>query len=81
VADAEVTISNGDAPDSVVARTTTSSGGYFSFNGIRFRHVLIRVRKPGFAPASRSIHLTRWPDDGPWGIELTPDARPESGGD
>jgi WD40 repeat protein len=80
VADAEVAIYNGDAPDSLIARTTTSPGGYFSFNGIRFRHVLIRVRKSGFAPAAKYIHLTRWANEGPWGIELTPDARPESGG-
>lgn len=76
VAGAEVTISNGDAPDSVIARTTTSSGGYFSFNGIRFRHVLIRVWKPGFAPGVKYIHVNRWADDRPWGIELTPEARP-----
>lgn len=80
VAGAEVTISNGDAPDSVIARTTTSPGGYFSFNAIRFRHVLIRVRKPGFAPGVKYIHVNRWADDGPWGIELTPETRPESGG-
>jgi WD40 repeat protein len=81
VAGAEVAISNGDAPDSVIARTTTSAGGYFSFNGIRFRHVVIRVRKPGFAPGVKYIHVNRWADDGPWGIELTPEMRPaESGG-
>jgi WD40 repeat protein len=81
VAGAEVAISNGDAPDSVIARTTTSSGGYFSFNGIRFRHVVIRVRKPGFAPGVKYIHVNRWENDGPWGIELTPETRPaESGG-
>ena len=72
VADAEVTISDGAAPDAVIARTTTSPGGYFSFNGIRFRHVLIRVQKPGFAPGVKYIHVNRWADDGPWGIELTP---------
>lgn len=76
VAGAEVAISNGDAPDSVIAQTTTSPGGYFSFNGIRFRHVLIRVRKSGFAPGIKYIHLTRWADEGPWGIELTPETRP-----
>jgi hypothetical protein len=76
VAGAEVAISNGDAPDAVIARTTTSPGGYFSFNGIRFRHVLIRVRKPGFAPGVKYIHVNRWADDGPWGIELTPERRP-----
>jgi len=76
VAGAEVAISNGDAPDSVIARTTTSPGGYFSFNGIRFRHVVIRVRKPGFAPTVKYIHVNRWADDGPWGIELTPETRP-----
>jgi WD40 repeat protein len=73
---AEVAISNGDAPDSVLARTTTSSGGYFSFNGIRFRHVLIRVRKAGFAPGVKYIHVNRWEQDGPWWIELTPDTHP-----
>jgi len=72
VADAEVAISNGDAPDSAVARATTSSGGYFSFNGIRFRHIVIRVRKPGFAPGVKYIHLDRFNNDGPWGIELKP---------
>jgi len=70
---AEVTISNGDVPDSVVARRATSAGGYFSFAGIRFRHVVIRVRKPGFAPGVKYIHVNRWEDDGPWGIELTPE--------
>ena len=74
VANAEVAISNGDAPDSVIARATTSSGGYFSFNGIRFRHVVIRVRKPGFAPAIKYIHLDRYNNDGPWGIELKPES-------
>jgi len=81
VAGAEVAIGNGDAPDSVIARTTTSPGGYFSFSGIRFRHVLIRVRKPGFAPGIKYIHVNRWADDGPWSIELTPLTRPaESAG-
>jgi WD40 repeat protein len=81
VAGAEVTISDGAAPGAVIARTTTSPGGYFSFTGIRFRHVLIRVRKPGFAPGVRYIHVNRWADEGPWGIELTPETRPaESGG-
>jgi len=80
VAAAEVTISDGAAPDSVIARTTTSSGGYFSFNGIRFRHVLIRVRKPGFAPGIKYIHVNRWADEGPWGIELTPDTPPAKSG-
>jgi len=73
---AEVAISNGDAPDSVIARTTTSPGGYFSFNGIRFRHVLIRVQKPGFAPGVKYIHVNRWENDGPWGIELKAETRP-----
>jgi WD40 repeat protein len=78
---AEVTISDGAAPDAVIARTTTSSGGYFSFNGIRFRHVLIRVRKPGFATGVSYIHLSRWADEGPWGVELRPDTPPvKSGG-
>jgi len=76
VAGAEVTISDGAAPDAVIARTTTSPGGYFSFNGIRFRHVLIRVRKPGFAPGGKYIPVNRWADEGPWGIELTPETRP-----
>jgi WD40 repeat protein len=76
VADAEVAIINGDAPAAVIARTTTSPGGYFSFNGIRFRHVLVRVRKSGFAPAVRYIHLTGREDDGPWGVELTASASP-----
>ncbi|HEY4953999.1 MAG TPA: hypothetical protein VII02_03845 [Gemmatimonadaceae bacterium] len=76
VAGAEVTISDGAAPDAVIARTTTSPGGYFSFNGIRFRHVLIRVRKLGFAPGVKFIHVNRWADEGPWGIELTPETRP-----
>jgi hypothetical protein len=81
VAGAEVAISNGDAPDSVIGRATTSAGGYFSFNGIRFRHVLIRVQKTGFAPGVKYIHVNAWADDGPWGIELTPETRPaESGG-
>jgi len=70
---ADVTIMNGDAPDSVIARATTSSGGYFSFNGIRFRHVLIRVRKAGFAPGVQYIHLMRW-EDGPFGVELKADS-------
>jgi WD40 repeat protein len=73
VGGADVTISNGDMPDSVIARATTSPGGYFSFNGIRFRHVLIRVRKPGFAPQELYIHVNRWENDGPWGIELRRD--------
>jgi WD40 repeat protein len=72
VAGAAVEIINGDAPDSVVARTVTSPGGYFSFNGIRFRHILIRVRAPGFAPGIKYIHGNRWENDGPWGIELSP---------
>ena len=81
VADADVTISDGATPDSVIARTTTSPGGYFSFNGIRFRHVVIRVQKPGFAPGIKFIHMRGWGNDGPWGIELTPEIRPtESGG-
>lgn len=81
VAGAEVEISNGDAPDAVVARTTASSGGYASFTGIRFRHVLIRARSPGFAPAVKYIHVARWENDGPWLIELAPEVRPtESGG-
>jgi WD40 repeat protein len=74
VADAEVTISDGDAPDSVVARATTSPGGYVSFNGIRFRHVIIRVQKAGFAPGVKYIHLTGWGDGGPWGIQLKPES-------
>jgi WD40 repeat protein len=73
VADAEVTISDGDEPDSIVARAKTSSGGYVSFNGIRFRHVLIRAHKTGFAPGVKYIHLTGWGDGGPWGIELKPE--------
>ena len=82
VADAEVTISNGDAPDSVIARATTSPGGYFSFSGIRFRHVVIRVRKPGFAPGIKYIHVERFDNYGPWGIELKPEMPPgESAGD
>ena len=76
VAGAEVAISNGDAPDSVIARTTTSSGGYFSFNGIRFRHVLFRVRKPGFVSGVKYIHVNRWENDGPWGIELKAETGP-----
>ncbi|HJQ54230.1 MAG TPA: carboxypeptidase regulatory-like domain-containing protein [Gemmatimonadaceae bacterium] len=72
VADAEVTISEANAPDSVVARTTTSSGGYFSFPGIRFRHVVVHVRKIGFQTGVKYIHLNRWADEGPWSIELTP---------
>jgi WD40 repeat protein len=80
VAAAEVTISDGAAPDAIIARTTTSSGGYFSFTGIRFRHVLIRVRKPGFAPGIKYIHLSRWADEGPWGIELTPETSPAKSG-
>jgi WD40 repeat protein len=80
VAEAEVAISNGEAPDSVIARATTSPGGYFSFNGIRFRHVVIRVRKPGFAPAVKYIHLDRYNNDGPWGIELKPETRPAESG-
>jgi WD40 repeat protein len=73
---AEVAISNGEIPDSVIARTTTSPGGYFSFNGIRFRHVMIRVRKPGFAPGVEYIHVNRWADDGTWGIELKAETPP-----
>jgi WD40 repeat protein len=80
VAGAQVTISDGAAPDVVIARTTTSPGGYFSFNGIRFRHVVIRVRQPGFGPAVKYIHVNRWADEGPWGIELTPDTRPVKSG-
>jgi len=76
VAGADVTISDGAAPDAVIARTTTSPGGYFSFNGIRFRHVLIRVRKPGFAPGVKYIHVSRWEQDGPWGIELKAETVP-----
>jgi dipeptidyl aminopeptidase/acylaminoacyl peptidase len=72
VADAVVEILNGDAPDSVVARTTTSYGGYFSFTGIRFRHALIRVHKPGFETGVRYIHVSLWGDEGASGIELTP---------
>jgi len=82
VGNADVAIMNGDAPDSVIARTTTSAGGYFSFNGIRFRHILIRVRAMGFATAVKYIHVMRWENDGPWGIELTPLTRlDESGAD
>jgi WD40 repeat protein len=76
VAGADVAIINGDAPDSVIARTTTSAGGYFSFNGIRFRHVVIRVRSPGFAPGVKYIHVMRWDDQGAWNVELTPETRP-----
>jgi WD40 repeat protein len=70
VGGADVTISSGDAPDSVIARAITSPGGYFSFNGIRFRHVLIRVQRPGFAPAELYIHVSGSENEGPWGIEL-----------
>ena len=80
VGGAEVSISNGDAPDSIIARTTTSPGGYFSFNGIRFRHVLIRIWKPGFAPDTAYIHVNRWENDGPWGIVLKPEATPAKSG-
>jgi WD40 repeat protein len=76
VAGAEVTISDGAAPDAIIARATTSPGGYFSFNGIRFRHVLIRVRKPGFAPSVKYIHVSGWEQDGPWGIELKAETGP-----
>jgi WD40 repeat protein len=80
VAGAEVEISDGDAPASVIARTTSSSGGYFSFPGIRFRHVVFRVRKSGFAPAVKYVHVNGWEDNGPWAIELTPDTRPAGAG-
>jgi WD40 repeat protein len=76
VANADVSISNGDVPDSVIARTTTSSGGYFSFNGIRFRHVLIRVRAPGFTPGVKYIHTGDRDIDGPWRIKLASVTRP-----
>jgi WD40 repeat protein len=69
---AEVTISNGDTPASVVARATTSSGGYFSFPGIRFPHVDIRVRKSGFAPGVKYVHLNIAEDGGTTIIELKP---------
>ncbi|MGH7484670.1 MAG: carboxypeptidase regulatory-like domain-containing protein, partial [bacterium] len=76
VAGAEVTIANGDAPDSVIARTTTSPGGYFSFPGIRFRHIILRAYKAGFENGVRYVHLPSWDDIGPWGIELRPITRP-----
>jgi WD40 repeat protein len=76
VANADISIRNGDVPDSVIARGTTSPGGYFSFNGITFRHVLIRVRAPGFAPAVKYIHTGDRDIDGPWRIQLTPETRP-----
>jgi WD40 repeat protein len=71
---ADVSIMNGDGPDSVLAHATTSSGGYFSFPGIRFRHVVVRVQKPGFETGVKYIHLMRWSDNDRWSIELTPAA-------
>jgi hypothetical protein len=71
VPDAEVLLMNGDAPDSVVQRAVTSPGGYFSFNGVRFPHVMVRVRKPGFQDYVMYMHQRRY-DLGPAGIELKP---------
>jgi hypothetical protein len=62
---------NGDAPDSVLQRAVTSPGGYFSFNGVRFPHVMVRVRKPGFQDGIMYMHQRRY-DLGPAGIELKP---------
>lgn len=71
VSGAEVLLMNGDAPDSVLQRTSTSSGGYFSFDGVRFPHVLVRVRKAGFQDGVMYIHQRRF-YLGPGAIELKP---------
>ena len=68
---AEVLLMNGDGPDSVLQRTTTSSGGYFSFDGVRFPHVLVRVHMPGFQDGVMYIHQRRF-YLGPGAIELKP---------
>lgn len=73
VANAEALLFDGDAPDSLLQRTTTSYGGYFSFNGIRFPHVIVRVRKPGFEEGVIAVHQRRW-DQGPFALELKPSA-------
>ena len=69
VAGAEALLSNGDAPDVVLQRTTTSYGGYLSFDGVRFPHVPVRVRKQGFEEGIVYIHQRRW-DMGQFGLEL-----------
>jgi hypothetical protein len=38
------------------------------------------VRKSGFAPGISYIHLSRWADDGPWGVELAPETPPAKSG-
>ena len=68
---AEVLLMNGDAPDSVLQHTITSLGGYFSFNGVTFPHVMVRVRKAGFEDGVMYMHQRRY-DPGVAGIELKP---------
>ena len=69
VAGAEVMLINGDAPDSVLRRGTTSSGGYFSFNGVTFPHVIVCVRKFGFEDGFMYLHQRRF-DPGVAEIDL-----------
>jgi WD40 repeat protein len=58
VGGAEVTIADGNSPDStIIARQTTSPGGYFSFFGIKVPHVILRARKPGFETTTSYIHV------------------------
>ena len=68
---AEALLMNGDAPASVLQRATTSSGGYFSFNGVTFPHVIVRVRKPGFEDGIMYMHQRRY-DAGVGEIKLKP---------
>lgn len=71
IAGAEALLMNGDSPDIVLQRATTSSGGYFSFNGVTFPHVIVRVRKAGFQDGVMYMHQRRG-DPGPGQIELKP---------
>ena len=71
VPSADVELFNGDEPGVVVQRGVTSPGGYVSFNSVRFPHVMIRVRKPGFQEGLLYIHQRRF-DPGPFAMELKP---------
>ncbi|HJQ12348.1 MAG TPA: WD40 repeat domain-containing protein [Gemmatimonadaceae bacterium] len=69
ISGAEAMLINGDAPDSVLRRAITSSGGYFSFNGVRFPHVIVCVRKSGFQDGFMYLHQRRY-DPGVGQIDL-----------
>ena len=57
---AEVSIFDGDKPGSAaLAQTTTNTAGHYLLQGVKVRHVIVRVAKPGFATGSSYAHLPR----------------------